>query len=494
MMLLPLAILAIAQTTLQEDSMISFEIHPERERQVIDNFGASDCWTVDLIGHWPLADRKQIADLLFSQKKGIGLSCWRFNLGGGIDHELITNPHRTVASYEASPGKYDWGIGAGKQWFLQAAKERGVDQFVAFANTPPRSLTLNGHARGTDGLGATNLKPGAAGAYAKYLVDIAEHFSKKKKVHFTHISPINEPDFEWNETKQEGCRYSNEDILEVCSALQEELAKRKFSSRILAPEASSIQVSLGKNTRMQKKYGKEYGDYLNLFEKEKDWIQKVQPVFGYHSYWSEGLLQIIPTRKRMRKALDKHPELPVWQTEYCQMSGPHGEGGGGRDLGMGLALNVARLIHFDLTIVEARAWQWWIALSDVNFKDGLIYVDEVNQPSGPITPTKTLWAVGNYSRFVRPGMVRVEVEGADRGVNGPLISAYKDKKTGKVVIVGVNLDEKSRKLKLGLSSTYEAIPYETSDAGDLAERPKVQLGQPVELPPRSVVTWVCTPR
>lgn len=54
--------------------------------QTIDNFGASDAWTIDpLIRKWREESHdKQIeylADLLFDTEKGIGLSAWRFNLG-----------------------------------------------------------------------------------------------------------------------------------------------------------------------------------------------------------------------------------------------------------------------------------------------------------------------------------------------------------------------------------------------------------------------------
>ncbi len=52
------------------------------ERQIIDNFAASDCWSIQRRGGWSLLNRNRVADLLFSQTDGIGLSCWRFNIGG----------------------------------------------------------------------------------------------------------------------------------------------------------------------------------------------------------------------------------------------------------------------------------------------------------------------------------------------------------------------------------------------------------------------------
>src|SRR5690554_5443769 len=58
--------------------------------QVIHNFGASDAWSCQYAGLWPDDQKNHIADLLFSMESdetgsplGIGLSCWRFNIGAG---------------------------------------------------------------------------------------------------------------------------------------------------------------------------------------------------------------------------------------------------------------------------------------------------------------------------------------------------------------------------------------------------------------------------
>src|SRR5512141_705244 len=99
-------------------------INADVEHQIIENFGASDCWSMQKLGLWSPAAKERVADLLFSQTKGIGLSCWRFNVGGGINPQ-IGNPWRTVETFEVAQGKYDWTRQAGERWFLAAAKARG---------------------------------------------------------------------------------------------------------------------------------------------------------------------------------------------------------------------------------------------------------------------------------------------------------------------------------------------------------------------------------
>ena len=71
--------LLLAQDTIRIDLSKTY--------QTIDNFAASDCWSMQKIGAWALPQKERVADLLFSVDKGIGLSAWRFNIGGG------TNPY-----------------------------------------------------------------------------------------------------------------------------------------------------------------------------------------------------------------------------------------------------------------------------------------------------------------------------------------------------------------------------------------------------------------
>ena len=331
--------------------------------------------------------------------------------------------------------------------------------------------------------------------------EAVEHFTKQGYP-FTHISPINEPDFEWNgrpqSGSQEGNRASNADILSIGKAVASEFNRRKLGVQLITPEANSPQIGYEENGGMTKKYGSAYGNYADLFAKSDAWRKDTNAIYAYHSYWADNLNQLIPNRKKLRQALDKAPGLKVWQTEYCQMAGPRGEGGWGRDLGMAYALNVARVIHFDMTIVEASAWQWWLAVSDGDYKDGLVYVDDLKKSKGTIFASKALWAMGNYSRFIRPGFQRIKVD-APAGTNlnnpwGVLTSAYRDPASGRVVIVMVNTETTSEEITLSLSGNWSVQPYITSDRpGDDLRKLPATKSMKGTVPSRSVVTFVCDP-
>ncbi len=165
-----LILIILSFTVYAEEHVIDIDI--ETSYQTIDNFGASDCWSMQKIGGWYIAQKERVADLLFSTDKGIGLSAWRFNIGAGINRTTIQHDWRTVETFEVLQNEYDWAKQEEERWFLQAAKERGVDQFIAFVNSPPARMNRNGYTNCTDGLGSTNLTGGYEEQFAAYLGDI----------------------------------------------------------------------------------------------------------------------------------------------------------------------------------------------------------------------------------------------------------------------------------------------------------------------------------
>ena len=71
-------------------------------------------------------------------------------------------------------------------------------------------------------------------------------------------------------------------------------------------------------------------------------------------------------------------------------------------------------MHNDLTKANLNAWHyWWLYCSN---NSGCLY------DTGTKVWAKRLWAMGNFSRFVRPGWKRVDTSGA--APSGVLVSAY----------------------------------------------------------------------
>ena len=116
-------VLVIVFTALLQAQPREITVDIKKKYQTIDNFGASDCWSMQKIGEWVEPQKNQIADLLFSQEKGIGLSAWRFNIGAGINRTTIRHEWRTVETFEISEGVYDWTRQAEERWFFKRLKQ-----------------------------------------------------------------------------------------------------------------------------------------------------------------------------------------------------------------------------------------------------------------------------------------------------------------------------------------------------------------------------------
>lgn len=467
-------------------------VNTGRRFQVMDNFGANDAWTMEPIGkEWSQTNKERIADLLFSTNHGIGLSCWRFNALAGVNHETIRDDWRTGESFEPAPGKFDWSQASGQRWFLRAAKARGVRQFALTVYSPPLWLTRNGLSNsGSDTNSTTNLKPGAEGEFAKYLAAILHHFrdgpDPAEQIDFNYVLPVNEPQWDW-QNRQEGCRYANADLKKLYLALHARLVADGMNTQILGPESGSIPDMYSLDAAATARWHADYGDYLSFLCDDPPLAACFPRILTYHSYWSDEIPgQLVPHRLALGRALARHPGWRLWQSEYCIMEP-------GRDLGMDAALRVARIIHCDLALVNVSSWQWWLAVANSDYKDGLIYTD-YRRPGDPETiyPSKTLWVLGNYSRFIRPGMVRVDLSGA-QSLHGLLGTAYLEPATGRTVLVLVNNAATTQRIKLRFLPATETpatfTPYVTSATRDLvAEKPFNSTD--FAMPPQSVVTLV----
>jgi hypothetical protein len=507
-------------TSLFAGEPLRVHIDPAVVHQTIDGFGASDAWQCQFVGkNWPLEKRGLIADLLFSREvdargnpKGIGLSIWRFYLGAGTseqgDASGIGNPWRRGECFQNPDGSYDWSKQAGQQWFLQAARDRGVERFLAFPNAAPVQLSGNGKGYASKDDIHLNLKPGAMKKYADYLVDVMEHFSQTGRP-FDYLSPVNEPQWNWDEADQEGTPALNEEIHALVRYLSSGLSARKLETRIVIGEAGTIGHAAMRMGRFGLPEDGRDDQARFFFDETSPFyignLPNVSPIISAHSYQSVWPLEKqVEYRRMVRDGLQStNPGLGYWQSEYCVIE-ENGEIGGGhhRDLGMDAALYIARIIHHDLTITDARSWQWWTALSQVDFKDGLIYLDDGSSGEtgrmgpgitslihdGAVRESKLLWVLGNYSRFVRPGMFRVDcrTEPGQSPKDGLLASAYRGA-GGETTAVLINLSREERHCDLGSPVIAKVYTTSIGKSLDLSTQPSSNI----TIPARSVVT-VCT--
>ena len=423
-------------------------VDPSVRHQVIESFGASGAWWAQYVGK-NAKTRDRVAELLFDPVEGIGLNAYRYNIGGGSQDRgskstAIGDMWRRAYSFEKSPGEYDWSRDKAAVWSMEKAAELGVDEITMFVNSPIERLTRSGKAYADyKDSNKNNLAPENYEAFAQYVLDVAEHF-KSEGLPIKYISPINEPQYDWDDVgpghvwAQEGCHYDNKAILNVLKVFVEKIGERDGLKgvEICAPDGGSWNDDTLTFSQMIMK-DKTLGNYFTAIDN--------------HSYWSET-----SSKKNFKAGIEKiAPDVKLRESEWCEMKN-------GKDLTMDSALTLATTVYEDMTILDCVSWQYWIAVSCYDYRDGLIYTD-VN--GNNVQVPKRLWSMGNYSRYIDRGYTRIDCAG---GTYNQKLSAYEGtNEYGEpeivIVIVNKNKDERGFSFSGIDTSVYNRITVVTTD-------------------------------
>ena len=452
------------------------EICSKKEYQTFKSIGASGAWWAQIVGGWrhideasgkPVCDR--IAELLYNKETGIGMGVYRYNIGGGSKHSgkgEYSQPARATECFEVSKGEYDWSRDANAVYMMKKCVENGADEVIFFVNSPIERLTKNGLAHNKKHqLFHENISKKNYKEFAKYCLDVTEHFVNEG-VPIKYLSPVNEPIWVWN-GGQEGCFYRPCSVKNVFKVFAEEIDKRKALGKVKLSGAESGDLRWFNKS------------YTRQLLKDKN-VRKHLDGVDVHSYCLPLPLPVtIPFLnnrlgfvKRFRKWMDrKYPDVPIIMSEWTHMQG-------GRDYGMDSALVTATTMYEDFTLLNAVSWQHWIAVSEVDYCDGLIYI---NLDDKSFEITKRYYVTGNYSKYVKPGSKRIEAMCDDENV---LVTAFKNDSEIVLVLVNNSAEEKN----FSLPFEKEVLVAVTDENSNLIER--TVSAKNIMLTPKSVTTVV----
>ena len=486
--------------------------------QTIKGFAASDCWTPAFVGKYWTNNRNEIAELLFSseiadgQPKGIGLSMWRVNMGGGSmeqgDESGISNVSRRAESYMNDDLTLDWTRCEGQRYFMEQAKELGCDQFVLFSNTPPVQYTKNGKGFSSEG-NQSNLKEDCYDDFAAYMADVAAHYTSEG-YNITHISPINEPQFSWNDGGQEGSPWTNDEAAHLLRELDNALTERGLSTDILPGEAAewtylyTTKDDPNRSKVIEAFFEPSSSAYIGD-------LTHVKNLIGGHSYWTDGTWDgMRNARERMAQTAGQYG-LEVWQTEWSMLGDNYSStefGSYDTATTMDIALYMSRVIHNDLTVAGVTSWSYWTSMdiSQWGQKDRFLLISLIPngwtgdggdtgllRNGGSYQAMPTLWVLGNYSRFIRPGYRRIAME-LSESMNF-FGSAWISPKADEIVAVYTNYSDKGVRLnetREGWNGEVASITtYTTTQDKNLKEK-TYATDEKVTLDAESVTTVVYT--
>jgi O-glycosyl hydrolase len=450
--------------------------------QTVQNFGASGAWWVNDLTTFSTANQQRAADLLFGAN-GLQLSAYRYNIGGG--GVGVAAGDRAPQTPLVSPGVYDWSRDPGGTAFLRYAAQAGVPDIVGFVNSAPAVWKDNGKSCGG------HLSSGSESAFATYLTDVVTHFAASG-VRINYLSPMNEPtnSFDGSPCGQEGMLVSVAQRDDIVRALGQTLASRSPSTKISADESTSVAA---------------FSAEVPAWMAQSGTAQYVTNL-AHHTYDfpSDATLGTVAT-------VGKLFAKPTWGSEICCFTGINAGYGAQYDPTITGALAMTSIIHRDLTVAGDSAFHWWTALSKVmgcspgsdagcatrinntGYNDGLIYYDPNYAGNGnqSLYLTKRYYAMGQYSKYVRPGSVRYNVTGAPAGVQVLATS-----NGGNWTLVVNNLNNSAQNVDVRFSALNNVTPtaaYRTSGTENLASvaTPAVSAGTAaLSLPAQSVTTYV----
>jgi glucuronoarabinoxylan endo-1,4-beta-xylanase len=399
------------------------------KRQRITGFGAAAVF-------WAANITDQQAEFFFSQPKGLGLSLVRVS---AKSYQESNGTFTTVATYspELETAKKAQALGA-RVW--------------AASWTPPPAWKTNGAANGQS---AARLQTNRYADFAQSLATFAAKMTSDG-VPLYGISFQNEPD---HEASWEGCKWSPQEMTTfVRDHLGPKLATTSPMTGIIAPDTAS--------------WGN-FPSYVDAMVADATAKQYIK-VFATHPYGGGNLTYSAPH--------DNGKEF--WETEISQEHFPTDT----PDPSMTSAITMLRMMHDHLTVANMNAWHWWALIHTEN-----PITDPARQNPALIqagVTFKRAYALGNFAKFVRPGMVRIAATASP--ATDILVSAYRDDSQFAIVAINATSQARTQKFWVEGAQLGQVVPWVTSDSLSLAKQTALTGTDnfTYSLPAKSVVTFV----
>jgi glucosylceramidase len=374
----------------------TFHIDPAVKHQTMHGFGASimeaGLMTLNTL---PAEKQEQVLRALFDPKEGAGYTAMKTPLAG-TDFQSA-GPWFT---YDDTPGdvelkKYSVerdfapnGVGT----YILRARKYGNFALQAPMDYPPDWMLYDVKKR-------QDIPPKYYPALANYFVKYLEEY-KKRGIVVDYLSLFNEPEQVYTKIK-----YAEIAVL-IRDHVGPALAKSGLSTKLMISEAPERGVAF-----------KRYPVVL-----DDPGVRRFVSVIGYHGYDFKNFDKIAALEKR-------YPEFPFWMDELCYAY----EAGYPKKKKLPIYEfddgDVWANIIFNDLEAGTSAWLYWNAILDETGgpwavspvhgnPDGNIQhpVVIVNKKTHEVTYTGTYWYLAHFSKFVRPGAVRVETSGGLKGV------------------------------------------------------------------------------
>ena len=342
---------------------------------------------------------------------------------------------------------------------MREAGARGCTRYMSTVWSPPAWMKDNNNVIGG------HLRPDKYQAFAEYLSMYVRGYKEHHGIDIYAISLANEPDVT---VKYSSCYWTGQEFHDLLKILIPIFQRDKIAAKLIVGEHSA------------------WTENPVLESLNDPATAAAIDIVGVHAYGVVARQAFPPVTQRsglLTETLEKKKK--IWQTEVANLGNNYPNIRDG--------VYWAKVVHTHVAENRTNAWLYWWAISQYPTNGGsLVHLDlEKNS----YTVDKRLYTIGNYSRFVRPGFFRLELDA--EAVPGVLVSAYKSEPARQLVLVAINENEGAQDLEIKLAGVTAslAVPCRTSETEDLATLPDVRISDNVlkaALAPASVTTFVAS--
>jgi O-glycosyl hydrolase len=430
--------------------------------QTIAGFGASEGFgEASTVMNAASSVQQQALNLLYGPTSGAGLTILRNEISADSGTTIEPNNPGSPSATPSYQPLSSIGSDQGQLWFAQQIKARyGVTNVFADAWSAPGFMkTNNSTSNGGQVCGVTGASCGSGDwrqAYANYLVQYAKDYSAAGDS-LTYIGPSNEPDFS---ASYDSMTMSGAQMASLVDVVGPTLRNSGLPTQVDCCAATGWSVS---------------GQDASAIESDPTALANTA-ILTSHGYSSAPTSPISGWTK------------PAWETEWSTFESWNPAWDDGSD-----ASGVAWAQHIFTGLDNANLsafLYWWGSTtpSENGDNEGLVLIN-----GSSVTPSGRLWAFGNFSRFVRPGAVRIGASTSDGNLT---LDAFKNT-NNTVTVVALNTGTGSDTVNFSLQNTGVAngavvTPYLTNNSSSLAAQPTTTVSGGAftgTLPGRSLVTY-----
>lgn len=420
--------------------------------QKIDGFGFSEAFGRAASMAQATPDvQKQMLDLLFSTKTGAGFTILRNIINSDASSIEPTSP----GSPTATP-TYVWdGSDSSQVWLAKQAQKYGVPFIYADAWSAPGYMkTNNDQANGGTLCGA----PGAAvcstgdwrQAYANYLAKYIQDY-RSVGINLSNIGFVNEPELT---TTYSSMVMNGPQMADFIKVLGPTLRANHLKTQITCCEA------VGWNTAPS---------YTSAIISDPVANRYVR-VISSHGYSAPPTSPLLSDSRH------------VWQTEWANFNTWDPAWDDGTDAA---GFTWAQRIYTALTAGNVSAFLHWWGVNTSNTNSGVLHLT-----NNTIQVSSRFWAFANYSRFIRPGAVRIGATTSDSSLD---TSAFRNV-DGSTTIVVLNTGTTDASVSFALQHVHgdSVVPYLTNANNNTARQSSLRLHDgtfSTTIPARSLVTY-----